>query len=64
MASYLVNVCSSVKTSIPGCGTTSICKLDGKSGFGYGSISNGEFVKTGDVLQMAYKNGQTCQGKF
>jgi hypothetical protein len=48
MASYLVNVCSSVKTSIPGCGTTSICKVDGKSGFGYGSISNGEFVKTGD----------------
>ena len=62
MASYLVNVCSSVKTSIPGCGTTSICKVDGKSGFGYGSISNGEFVKTGDILQMAYKNGQTCQG--
>ncbi|XP_076077705.1 cation-independent mannose-6-phosphate receptor-like [Mytilus galloprovincialis] len=59
---YLMNICDKVKTSTPGCGSTSICKVDGAKGFQYGSVGSGTFTKLDGDLQMYFRNGDTCQG--
>lgn len=61
---YLMNICDKVKTSTPGCGSTSICKVDGAKGFQYGSVGSGTFTKLDGDLQMYFRNGDTCQGSF
>ncbi|KAK3097797.1 hypothetical protein FSP39_013248 [Pinctada imbricata] len=60
---YIVNVCGSTGYGNKGCEASSICRVNGSTGFGYGKTSNSVFVKTEETLKLIYTDDHGCNGK-
>ncbi|XP_056014073.1 cation-independent mannose-6-phosphate receptor-like [Ostrea edulis] len=59
---YLINLCEGLGAKYPGCENSSLCRWNGTTGHGYGSISSEQFISSEEQLKMVYRNGKECKG--